>query len=153
MRYTCMNSGDGRIKSRILILSENKQLSTPCSRYLFYFPFFNHWSVFPPLQEWLRDSNQYSVFFYCKSNFLMLTYVSLLQEWPPDSNHNSIFFHARSDPLIQSLVYKTVPGLFQTEMRRRIRFYQGHPEAGEITTVTHVQELLSWRYGCVCLIA
>ncbi|XP_063588721.1 polycomb complex protein BMI-1-like [Penaeus indicus] len=35
----------------------------------------------------------------------------------------------RPDRVMQALVFKTVPGLFQAEMRRRIEFYQGHPHA------------------------
>nr|XP_045591327.1 polycomb complex protein BMI-1-A-like [Procambarus clarkii] len=37
----------------------------------------------------------------------------------------------RADRVMQALVFKTVPGLFQAEMRRRIEFYQGHPHVGK----------------------
>ncbi|KAK8404860.1 hypothetical protein O3P69_001454 [Scylla paramamosain] len=35
----------------------------------------------------------------------------------------------RPDRVMQALVFKTVPGLFQVEMKRRIEFYQSHPHA------------------------
>lgn len=37
----------------------------------------------------------------------------------------------REDRTLQDVVFKLVPGLFQSEMNRRLGFYTQHPEAGE----------------------
>ena len=36
----------------------------------------------------------------------------------------------REDPTLQDVVYKLVPGLFSSEIDRRVSFYNDHPEGG-----------------------
>lgn len=45
---------------------------------------------------------------------------------------NIIFFFRRPDKALQDIVYKLVPGLYHSEMKRRQEFYQKHPHRGNI---------------------
>lgn len=41
-----------------------------------------------------------------------------------------MFYCCRPDKALQDIVYKLVPGLFHSEMKRRQEFYQKHPHRG-----------------------
>jgi len=41
-------------------------------------------------------------------------------------------FFCRPDKALQDIVYKLVPGLYHSEMKRRQEFYQKHPHRGNI---------------------
>lgn len=42
-----------------------------------------------------------------------------------------MFYCCRPDKALQDIVYKLVPGLFHSEMKRRQEFYQKHPHRGD----------------------
>jgi len=46
-----------------------------------------------------------------------------------------MFHHCRPDKALQDIVYKLVPGLFHSEMKRRQEFYQKHPHRGKHCTL------------------
>ena len=48
----------------------------------------------------------------------------------PDGAQLSRRFRSRPDATLQSIVYKTVPGLHRDEMQRRQLFYDDKPDAG-----------------------
>lgn len=47
--------------------------------------------------------------------------------------------HIRPDAILQDIVYKTVPGLFKEEMKRRREFYEKIKESGDITDYIPIQ--------------
>lgn len=50
----------------------------------------------------------------------------------------TVYFHFhRPDKALQDIVYKLVPGLFHSEMKRRQEFYQKHPHRGKFIYVEY----------------